>query len=80
MHPRITTHRLGIVGTSARFLTGVPVLGKRGGVSANLTCKAIAAWRRDADNPIDGRYASPFGFSIDDPFKAQRDGCIEVVL
>jgi hypothetical protein len=32
---------------------GGPVLGKRGGVSANLTRKAIAAWwRRDADNPM----------------------------
>jgi len=30
---------------------GGPVLGKRGGVSANLTRKAIAAWRRDA-NPF----------------------------
>jgi hypothetical protein len=27
-----------------------------------------------APTPIDGRYPSPSGLSIDDPFKAQRDG------
>jgi hypothetical protein len=32
---------------------GGAVLGKRGGVSANLTWKAIAAWRRDAVAPTE---------------------------